>query len=226
MKLLTKSFKTEKSDNANLGYLQCIQYLAPHKLSGHNLCPNASQGCIDSCLNTSGRGQMNSVQKARLNRTLFFFQDRIKYKEQLLQEVLSFKKKCIKQNKKAAIRLNGTSDLDWQRLYPELFEIDDIQWFDYTKSKLRYEKFLDGQLQENYHLTFSYGKPEDEEFCVQVLRNGGNVAVVFHNKANKWKRFQCIDGDAHDLRFLDSRGKVVALQAKGKAKRDNTGFVV
>ena len=35
-----------------------------------------------------------------------------------------------------------------------------------------------------------------------------------------------MDGDADDLRFLDPAGSVVALYAKGRAKKDKTGFVV
>ena len=35
-----------------------------------------------------------------------------------------------------------------------------------------------------------------------------------------------ISGDDHDLRFTDPHGKIVGLEAKGKAKQDNSGFVV
>jgi hypothetical protein len=34
-----------------------------------------------------------------------------------------------------------------------------------------------------------------------------------------------VDGDADDLRFLDGRGVVVGLKAKGPAKKDTSGFV-
>jgi hypothetical protein len=35
-----------------------------------------------------------------------------------------------------------------------------------------------------------------------------------------------IDGDLSDLRFLDRTGVVVGVRAKGKAKKDVSGFVV
>jgi hypothetical protein len=35
-----------------------------------------------------------------------------------------------------------------------------------------------------------------------------------------------INGDENDLRFLDPKGVVVGLTAKGKAKSDTSGFVV
>lgn len=224
MQLLTTSNKINRTNDIQNKYLTSIQYLSPYRLSGRNVCPNASEGCIHGCLNTSGRGNMNSVQQARIRRTKLLFEDKQAYKEKLYDEISKFIRKSYRQKKKPAIRLNGTSDLDWTVLFPDIFSFD-CQFYDYTKSKVRYLKFLDGHL-ENYHFTFSRGKPEDDEFCLDVLRNGGNVAVVFHNPPEKWKRFRCIDGDKHDLRFLDQKGKVVALKAKGRAKRDKTGFVI
>ena len=55
-----------------------------------------------------------------------------------------------------------------------------------------------------------------------------NMAVVFRDKniPKKWQGFDVIDGDKDDLRFLDPRGVVVGLYAKGKAKHDTSGFVV
>ena len=35
-----------------------------------------------------------------------------------------------------------------------------------------------------------------------------------------------VNGDESDLRFLDPRNSIVGLKAKGKAKKDTTGFVV
>jgi len=35
-----------------------------------------------------------------------------------------------------------------------------------------------------------------------------------------------VDGDVHDMRFLDPKGSIVLLKAKGDAKRDHSGFVV
>jgi hypothetical protein len=53
------------------------------------------------------------------------------------------------------------------------------------------------------------------------------VAVVFANGLPPiWKGFPVIDGDVSDLRFLDPRGTVVGLKAKGAARKDTSGFVV
>jgi hypothetical protein len=37
---------------------------------------------------------------------------------------------------------------------------------------------------------------------------------------------ECIGGDDSDIRHLEPQGVVVALYAKGQAKRDMSGFVV
>ena len=56
------------------------------------------------------------------------------------------------------------------------------------------------------------------------------MAVVYRNRAlvERWLATddKTLDGDLTDMRFLDPQGGyVVALYAKGKAKRDTSGFV-
>lgn len=231
MKLLTMgkaSPKLVKSDKADLGFLSAIQYLAPHKLSGRNVCPQASPGCIAACLNTAGRGRKNSVQQARVNRTNFMFEDRKGYKEQLRTEVIAFNKKAKRLGKVAAVRLNGTSDLKWEELYPELIEeFADVQFYDYTKITKRMLRYCDGELPVNYHLTYSRSEVNHEQ-CLKVLEAGGNVAVVFRDKElpEQYEGFTVFNADDTDLRFLDPAGTISGLYAKGKAKNDDSGFVV
>lgn len=230
MKLLTMgeaSPKIVKSDKAGKGYLSAIMYLAPHKLSGHNVCPQASAGCIATCLNTAGRGRTNSVQEARLRRTELLFSHREKFIKQLDQEIASFARKADAKKQKPAVRLNGTSDLDWFKLVPNLFEkYSGIQFYDYTKSTKRYQRWLDGLLPVNYHLTFSRSENNHEK-CLDFLKQGGSVAVVFRTKnfADNWFGYRIYNADENDLRFLDTPG-VQALYAKGRAKHDQTGFVL
>ena len=64
----------------------------------------------------------------------------------------------------------------------------------------------------------------------RAISEGYNVAVVFGvKKSEPLPEYQfarkVINGDESDLRFLDPRGVVVGLYAKGKAKKDTTGFV-
>jgi hypothetical protein len=53
------------------------------------------------------------------------------------------------------------------------------------------------------------------------------VAVVFRRSLpESWHGTPVVNGDKNDLRFLDTRGVVVGLVDKGKARKDNSGFVV
>lgn len=229
MKLLGTSYKIEKS-NTHQVYRTKIMYLLPHKMSGKNLCANASPGCIGTCLNTSGRGRMNSVQEARLKKAQFFINNPSAFFQQLKKELTTFEKSCERNGFSPAVRLNGITDVPWEYYNAEDgFNIIDlfpnILFYDYTKSYARMTNFLSGEFPSNYHLTFSRSELNETE-SLDVLRRGGNVAVVFRDGLpSKWKRFTVFDGDKNDLRFLDPHG-VCGLLAKGKAKHDKTGFVI
>ena len=225
MKLLTtQNFKTTKGEK--LGYLTGILYLAPAKISGYEVCPMRSQGCTDACLYTAGMGAFSNVQLARINKTKMFFEDRDNFLTQLRKDIQALVKKAKKQNMIPAIRLNGTSDIEWTR-FTLMNEFPEIQFYDYTKVLNRLEK----ERPANYHITFSKNESNDKD-CVSALKLGANVAVVFNTKKGKelpesWNGYPVVDGDETDLRFLDPKGGyVVGLRAKGKAKKDVTNFVV
>lgn len=231
MSLLTYGYQTPKlikSDKSGLGYLSAIQYLSPYKISGYNVCPCASKGCASSCLNTAGRGRTNSVQQARLNRTRLFIDKRDEYIRTLYDEIAAFSKQCISKKQRPAIRLNGTSDLAWEKLIPNLFQdFPSCQFYDYTKIEKRMLRFLSGDFPQNYYLTFSRSENNDKK-CHNILDNGGNVVVVFQTKdfPKKWNGYKTYSAETHDLRFVDPENKVGALYAKGKARQDKSGFVV
>lgn len=218
-KLLTTS-NTKTAKSQDFGYLTYILHFAPSKLSGYNVCPKASDGCIEVCLNVSGMGIFSNVQEARKTRTLYYFNEREKFMVQLEREIFSAIRKAKKMGLKLAIRLNGTSDIPtlaiaMAKKFPE------VTFYDYTKIA----KTFDKELPENYHLTFSKSEKNDSE-VKEVLEKGFNVAVVFNELPKTFMGKKVIDGDKHDLRFLDPKGVVVGLVAKGKAKKDESGFVV
>jgi hypothetical protein len=86
-------------------------------------------------------------------------------------------------------------------------------------------QFLRGELPANYHLTFSR-KENNDAHCDLILSMGGNVAVVFNDMPETYKGYKVINGDENDLRFLDEKNVIVGLKAKGKGKKDTSGFVV
>ena len=221
--------KTVKGDGSE--YLTAIMYLKPYKTAGINLCAMAEQAkCIDPCLVGAGRGQMGSVQAGRLRKTEWFIRDRQGFMAQLVTDLQSFVSYCSKRGIQPCVRLNGTSDIRWELIPVEghkniMEAFPSVVWYDYTKIANR------RNVPANYSLTWSYSGA-NEAYAKQhaiAKANGLNIAVVFRRKGDIPTQFlglPTIDGDRDDMRFLDPKGVVVALYAKGKAKQDQSGFVV
>ena len=214
------------------GYLSSVLHLAPADLSGFgNTCPKATAGCKAACLNTAGRGGIfkkgettNVIQKARIRKTVLFFTDRRQFMLDLFKEIQATIKKAEKQGLIPVFRLNGTSDIAWEKYTlneQTVFEaFPEVQFYDYTKILGRKVSHI-----PNYHLTFSKADGNDMDVRI-AASNGMNVAAVFHKLPEKYIGRPVINGDETDLRFLDPKGVIVGLKAKGKAKKDTSGFVV
>ena len=229
--------KTVKGDGAE--YLTGILYMTPWKVSVRgkrlNSCSMAEEaGCVEACLNTAGRGAMNSVQAARERKAQWFYRDRETFMVQLMQDIAKFQKYCVKRDIQPVIRLNGTTDIRWELVKLgwlnglTIFELfPRVEFYDYTKIANRNVAHI-----PNYHLTWSYSgaSPRYAAMMQTALDRGMNVATVFREAfdySKTWEGLPVINGDADDLRILDPKGgHIVALYAKGKAKRDVTGFVV
>lgn len=228
MKLLTVgNTKTVKGEA--MGYMTFIMHLAPSTLSGYNTCPMASAGCAAACLNTAGRGRFTAIQEARIRKTKWFFEDRQTFMAQLVKDIEAAERKADREGMIPVFRLNGTSDIRWETVpvtidgvtYPNIFlAFPNRQFYDYTALSNRKVKAL------NYHLTFS--RKEDNDAYVKVaMDNGLNVAIVFEKELPAtYLGRPVIDGTETDLRFLDEKGVIVGLLAKGKGKRDTSGFVI
>ena len=224
--------KTIKGDGDE--YLTAILYMTPYKVMVDgklfNSCSMAAMAsCIEGCLYTAGRGAFNNVQTARQRKAEWFYRDRDSFMAQLVIDVAKFANYCRKRDIQPCIRLNGTTDIRWELILIDgknIFErFTDVQWYDYTKIPNRKVSHL-----ANYHLTWSYSaaNPKYEQYFDEVIRNGMSVAVVFRKpiNLNTWRGYKVVDGDKDDLRFLDPKQSIVALYAKGKAKKDQSGFVV
>ena len=222
------------------GYNTYILHLAPANLSGYETCAKRTLGCTDACLNLAGRGGMfkrgentNVIQQARIRKTKMFFENRVEFMTTLVKDI----ELGIKQSKKMELvpvfRLNGTSDLSWEKyevvrngkLFRNIFTaFPEVQFYDYTKVLGRKVKEY-----SNYHLTFSAADGNDSD-VLKAMNEGLNVAVVFGIKKTlpmpvDYLNRPVFNGDESDLRFLDPKGVIVGLYAKGKAKKDTTGFV-
>ena len=222
------------------GYNTYILHLAPATLSGYNTCPKATHGCAAACLNTAGRGGMfkrgestNAIQQARIRKTKYFYDNRTGFMADLVADIELAIKQSARLDLVPVFRLNGTSDLSWEKysvtrkgvVYTNIFAaFPDIQFYDYTKVLGRKVTNI-----PNYHLTFSAADGNDQD-VMRAISTGYNVAVVFGLKKSQampefYNGRPVFNGDDSDLRFLDPKGVVVGLYAKGKAKSDTTGFV-
>ncbi len=220
--------KLTKSDGAEKGYLTVGLSLAPANSSGYQVCSSASPGCTQACIFTAGKGQMKHVQWARIAKTIAFFEERNKFVDMLRRDLALARKRAHKQGKMLACRLNVFSDIQWEKIFPGLFlDFSDVQFYDYTKHAKRMHAYSQGGLPTNYHLTFSRSECNDEEAKRVLCYGGCNVTVVFSDDLPKshWGK-EVINGDDTDLRFLDPPGVIVGLKAKGRGKKDTSGFVV
>jgi hypothetical protein len=235
--LTEANIKVRKGEK--VGYYSVILHFAPSTLSGYQVCPSASLGCIAACLNTAGHGGMfkagattNPVQDARKRRTVMFFEQREQFMTLLEQDIMQAQRRANKLGLTLVVRPNGTSDLPWEKIrmgqHRNMFDrFPMIQFYDYTK--IAYRALQQGKpgFPVNYHLTFSMS--EVNQATCRVLQGlGHTITVVCLPEVKAWAMTQdnVADGDENDLRFLDKKGSIIVLSAKGRAKKDTSGFVI
>ena len=210
------------------GYLSFILHLAPADLSGRETCPKRTPGCTSACLNTAGRGGMfrrgestNVIQRARIRKTQYFFDNRPAFMGDLVSDIMKAVNYARRKGLTPVFRLNGPSDLSWEK-YETPYGADNIftqfptlQFYDYTKVLGRKVAHLD-----NYHLTFSKADGNDADVA-EALMQGMSVVAVYDAIPEGVP-----SADETDLRFLDPKGIMLGLKAKGRAKKDYSGFVI
>jgi hypothetical protein len=239
-KLLSKGTTNAKTSKNSLETF--ILYMSPadQNSKGADLCPFRSKGCTSACLYTAGRGKFNNVQRARMNKSEYFIRDKKTFLSQLALELKAINKRQLKKGTKAAIRLNGTTDVDFLYLLKNRVGLDALQleglvFYDYTKDPHRVKRYAG----TNYTLTFSRAE-DNEPQALEVLKNSGIVSAVFAEKLPQfYKGFEVFDGDKADdimikaskavkalKRTRKGQGLILGLKAKGDAKKDTSGFVI
>ena len=222
------------------GYLNAIHYMAPADVAGvGDLCPSRTPGCTAACLGWySGQASMvahdadiNSVRQSRIDKARRFMKDRAAYMRDVVRSIELAERKAARMGLALCVRMNGSTDISWEGIACErngtrfrnlMDAFPHIQFVDYTKIASRMRRALPS----NYHLTLSRTERNDATVA-DIVRAGGNAAVVFDRVPAEWQGLTVIDGDTHDLRHLDPRGVIVGLTPKGrKAKRDTSGFIV
>ena len=203
-------------------------YLAPSNLSGYNVCSHSTPECRIGCLNTSGRagieimsGKTKTID-CRNKKVRLLFEEPEFFMAWLIAEIKYFQRKAIRDNYYFSVRLNASSDVDWQNVKvngQSIFEIfPQVAFYDYTKN---INKFIDKPL--NYHLTYSYTGRNELQYEA-VLKAGFNVASVFKVRKEAelpkyFDNYPVINGDLTDYRIDDAKGIIVGLKWKRIANR-------
>ena len=207
--------KLSKTNDRTDGYAIYSLFLAPANVSGYEVCLWRTEDCTKLCLNCAGKGSLSSVQQARIRKTQRLMEESSVFFYNLVVEMLNVSNKHHGTPITPVMRLNGTSDLPWDQICPELFTFfGSVGWrfYDYTKSAQRARM-------QPWDNTFSYSGHNWAE-CEMLLQSGNaRVAMVFDTKRGKplptsYRGYEVIDGDADDLRFLDPTGVIVGLRYK------------
>lgn len=215
--LLGTSAKIDKEDKTKVS--SRVLYLAPHKLSGVNLCPSA-RTCVKACLNTAGHGRFTSTQEARISKTKQLLADPVAFAALLMLEIQAHAKRCSKAGITGAIRLNGTSDINWSMLWHYIRE-QGLETYEYTKRADMADSALT-------HVTYSFQGLDHEtaEYLQSMVSfTGRNIAVVFDTPKGAplpktWAGLPVLDGDVSDNRFNDPAGAgIVGLRVKGEGRK-------
>lgn len=201
--------KTEKS-----AVQTYILHLAPHDISGFNVCPGAGN-CKKICLHFAGNpAQMGGKHGARVRRTKAYFRDPQGFMKLLLLGILHKINKH--KSEPLAVRLNGTSDVAFENvdftitaefalfcrvkfgaILPlgkrNIFEVfnfmrentgENVIFYDYTKIKRNWAECK----RLGYHLTFSYDGADNHanlKLASEALNNGVNIAAAFNIKRSQ-----------------------------------------
>lgn len=237
---INSSAKIMKNKKYNHQYTYGI-YLAPANTSGYNVCSHSTKECRLGCLATSGRAAIeifsgiDKIKNSRIKKTKLFYEQSEFFMQWLIAEIKAGKAKAERDNFYFSVRLNATSDIDWQNVRvngANIFEIfPDVNFYDYTKNV---NKFI--AKPENYHLTYSYTGRNWKQ-CKILLEKGFNIAMVFNVKKEielptEYKGFNVVNGDLTDYRIDDAKGIIIGLKWKRIANREaekeilNSCFVV
>lgn len=239
IKLLTTNAKLKKIPGIpGRGWIIKGLALAPADIGGREACVWRSAGCSKACNGMfSGGNNMPGTRRAMIERKTLFFENRPAFIAQLRDELNALSRQAKRQNMRAAVRLNVSSDIVWERIAPEIFaEFPGIEFFDYTKAAIRHRP----ELPKNYTLSHSVFERSTYADIISAIDAGRNIVAAF-NSAYVWGAIQrkgylprtlrivdreglrttivvdCRNGDRHDLRLplADGRGKCVALRGKG-----------
>ena len=212
-----------------LGYVTGVCYLRSfRKIGSINTCSHAKlANCYKPCLENSGKMSLPIAILAREKRLNLLIENPQAFFSILISDIEKIERKAKKMGMGTAYRLNGTSDLEWNRILingKSIFELfPDLIWYDYTKNP----KIAETYRAIGLSCTLSWYPKLDTKGVCDHLDQGGNVAIAYHGRKLPDtqrigdKLYRVIDGDISDLRFLDDEGVVVGLRYKYATGKDS-----
>ena len=218
-KIMGSSTKVELGQG--FGYFTSVLYLAPARLSGYEVCGGRSVECTRGCLSHQS-GHLAFHQAGSIFKTWWFFTDKEEFQTAAIAELHAAMSKAKRKGFKFAVRMNGTSDIPFKKVY-QWAEENDVQCYEYTKLKSVIVRYLDRD--DMVHRTYSIDETQASfSFAKTFCELGGNASIVIPSarkaKAEAIAALQdldlpIVDGDEHDLRFRDPVGAIAYLKAKG-----------
>lgn len=199
-----------------------ILYLKPaDSVAKQTICAAAElAGCKAGCLESSGQLGMKTGDNAKIKRTICYLLEPERFNNELKREITKHHKK---HGDALTIRLNGTSDIDFNGL---IASMPAIQFYDYTKI---YYRVKNNQL-PNYDLTYSGSANSDLtiKHTARAIKDGKRVVIAMNTAETKgeWVRplslgdIPLIDMDETDVRFKDAADAIGTLKRKGSNKAE------
>lgn len=222
------------------------------------VCPHASAGCLAACLNFAGMAAAfpERILIPRILRTWQYWLNREQFVFQVMAELGIHSHRARQSGEQLYCRWNMVSDFMFHlphfgRLPQIAYDRYGVRSYGYTKisSQLRSGNPINIHgFHEFYRLVFSRSET-NESTCLELLHQGIDVSVVFHEAGNfggrlaglqrlpthhtfpgDSTRFRVIDGDSHDLRgFGDPvrrtrHGRIIGLRLKGIAAERAAGI--
>lgn len=242
------STKLDHNRDVTDDFEQIVCYMLPHTLAKRlyellwtgpamsvkfrNVCRSSTRGCRAACLHTSGRLAMAEI--AKLARTVLFSMthltdgDYSAFWRLADAEITRNKARVAAKGKTLVVRVNGTSDVEIPGWI--LRKHHDVIFSDYTKHE---DVKLSWSLRHpNQYRVFSATENTPISQIRTLLEAGHNVVVPFDivpkgEMITSWHGMPVIDGDKHDLRFLDEPGNIVGLRYKLPRDRsvNHHGFI-
>lgn len=240
--LLSANSKLKKLPGRARKYRAIGCAMAPFRFASaaHNLCTWATDGCVEACNGLfAGMNVAPSTRFALIGRARLYLEFRELFKKKLYEEIRAFVKLCARRGRIPAIRLNVSSDIVWEKIFPELFrDFPMAAWYDYSKGLPRHRR----DLPANYSVVHSWSEKTTFKDIEDIFAAGRNVIMAFDSAYSPQSHrygalpesvvFRCketgreivsevYDADRQDIRIpqLDGRRRVGGLHGKSGSAR-------